>query len=198
MSFRIEEKLFIKKENVIEFKKFLEKNSVKRIYHPRIIKSLYFDNINLDMYSDSKEGLTPRKKIRYRNYPEDGDNKIYLEVKNSSVEGRFKTRKIIDKKELNQKKISGILDNQYGICYPRLYVRYKREYSIINDVRISIDNEIEYQDYKTSIKAKDDNIIVELKTTFNKNLDELVSDFPMQRIRFSKYCFAVEKLYNFN
>ena len=198
MSFRIEEKLFIKKENVIEFKEFLEKNSVKRIYHPRIIKSLYFDNVNLDMYSDSKEGLTPRKKIRYRNYPEDNDNKIYLEVKNSSVEGRFKTRKIIDKKELNQKKISGILDNQYGICYPKLYVRYKREYSIINDVRISIDNEIEYQDYKTSIKVKDDNIIVELKTTFNKNLDELVSDFPMQRIRFSKYCFAVEKLYNFN
>tara|TARA_Y100000992_G_scaffold293010_1_gene251148 strand:+ start:1712 stop:2308 length:597 start_codon:yes stop_codon:yes gene_type:complete len=198
MSFRIEEKLFIKKENVIEFKEFLEKNSVKRIYHPRIIKSLYFDNVNLDMYSDSKEGLTPRKKIRYRNYPEDNDNKIYLEVKNSSVEGRFKTRTIIDKKELNQKKISGILDNQYGICYPKLYVRYKREYSIINDVRISIDNEIEYQDYKTSIKVKDDNIIVELKTTFNKNLDELVSDFPMQRIRFSKYCFAVEKLYNFN
>ena len=198
MSFRIEEKLFIKKENVIEFKKFLEKNSVKRIYHPRIIKSLYFDNVNLDMYSDSKEGLTPRKKIRCRNYPEDNDDKIYLEVKNSSVEGRFKTRTIIDEEELNQKKISGILDNQYGICYPKLYVKYKREYSLINDVRISIDNEIEYQDYKTCIKTKDDNIIVELKTAFNKNLDELVSDFPVQRIRFSKYCFAVEKLYNFN
>ena len=198
MSFRIEEKLFIKRENVIEFKKFLEKNSVKRIYHPRIIKSLYFDNVNLDMYSDSKEGLTPRKKIRCRNYPEDNDDKIYLEVKNSSVEGRFKTRTIIDEEELNQKKISGILDNQYGICYPKLYVKYKREYSLINDVRISIDNEIEYQDYKTCIKTKDDNIIVELKTAFNKNLDELVSDFPVQRIRFSKYCFAVEKLYNFN
>ena len=78
-----------------------------------------------------------------------------------------------------------------------LYVSYKREYSIINDVRISIDNEIEYQDYKTSIKFSDDNIIVELKTVFNKNLDELVSDFPFQRIRFSKYCFAIEKLYNF-
>ena len=61
-----------------------------------------------------------------------------------------------------------------------------------------IDNEIEYQDYKTNITFADDNIIVELKTSINKNLDELVSDFPLQRIRFSKYCFAVEKLYNFN
>ena len=62
MSFRIEEKLFVRRENLIDFKKFLEKKSVKQIYHPRIIKSLYFDNINLDMYTDSKEGLTPRKK----------------------------------------------------------------------------------------------------------------------------------------
>ena len=62
MSFRIEEKLFIKKENLLEFKEFLVKKSVKQIYHPRIIESLYFDNINLDMYTDSIEGLTPRKK----------------------------------------------------------------------------------------------------------------------------------------
>ncbi len=198
MSFRIEEKLFVKRENLIEFKKFLEKKSVKKIYHPRIIKSLYFDNINLDMYTDSKEGLTPRKKIRLRNYPKEEDKKIYLEVKNSSVEGRFKTREILDKNEFNKKKTSGILDNQYGLCFPKLYVSYKREYLIINDVRISIDNEIQYQDYKTNITFSDDNIIVELKTSINKNLDELVNDFPLQRIRFSKYCFAVEKLYNFN
>ena len=104
MSFRIEEKLFVRRENLIDFKKFLEKKSVKQIYHPRIIKSLYFDNINLDMYTDSKEGLTPRKKIRIRTYPKEEDKKIYLEVKNSSVEGRFKTREILDKNEFNQKK----------------------------------------------------------------------------------------------
>ena len=198
MSFRIEEKLFVKRENLIEFKKFLEKKSVKQIYYPRSIKSLYFDNINLDMYTDSKEGLTPRKKIRVRTYPDDKDKKIYLEIKNSSIEGRFKTRKILNKDELNQKKNSGILDNQYGLCYPKLYVSYKREYSIIDDVRISIDNEIQYHDYKTNIKSEDDNIIVELKTSINKNLDNLVEEFPLQRIRFSKYCFGIEKLYNFN
>jgi len=198
MSFRIEEKLFIRKENLIEFKEFLNKKSVKQIYYPRVIESLYFDNINLDMYTDSKEGLTPRKKIRCRVYPDDKDKKIYLEVKNSSVEGRFKTRKILDVTEYKKKVTSGILDNQYGVCYPKLYVKYKRDYSIVDDVRISIDREIKYRDFKTNVEFYDENIIVELKTSYNKNLDKLMNDFPIQRIRFSKYCFAIEKLYNFN
>jgi hypothetical protein len=198
MSFRIEEKLFIKKENLIQFQEFLVKKSVKKIHHPRTIESLYFDNHNLEMYSDSIEGLAPRKKIRIRNYPKDTDKKIYLEIKNSTVEGRFKTRKNLNKIEFNKKKSLGILDNQYGICYPKLYVKYKREYSVIDDVRISIDKDIQYKDYKTNFKINDENIIVELKTSFNKNLDELINDFPMQRIRFSKYCFAIQSLYNYN
>ena len=49
------------------------------------------------MYTDSIEGLTPRKKIRVRNYPTTQDANLYLEIKISSVEGRFKTRKIVDK-----------------------------------------------------------------------------------------------------
>ena len=36
---------------------------------------------------------------------------------------------------------------QILIKIEKLYVRYKREYSIINDVRISIDNEIAAWDY---------------------------------------------------
>ena len=47
MSFRIEEKLFIKPENLVDFKKYLKLKSVKPLHKPRLIKSLYFDNINL-------------------------------------------------------------------------------------------------------------------------------------------------------
>ena len=51
-------------------------------------------NKNFDLFRDSEEGLLPRKKIRIRNYPNSEDKKNYLEIKYSSVEGRFKTRKI--------------------------------------------------------------------------------------------------------
>lgn len=195
MGFRIEDKLFIDRENLIQFKEQLKKKACQKVYQPRIIESLYFDNINLDMYTDSIEGISPRKKIRVRTYPEGNDKKLYFEVKNSSVEGRFKTRKIISLKDFETKKFSGILDNQYGMCFPQLSVRYKREYFILGDVRVSIDKEIQYFDYKGNFTSNDDRIVVELKTHFKKDLDQLTNDFPYQRIRFSKYCFGIEKLH---
>tara|TARA_B100001123_G_C14965861_1_gene889610 strand:- start:220 stop:804 length:585 start_codon:yes stop_codon:yes gene_type:complete len=194
MSFRIEEKLYIKPEHIIDFKEFLIKCSAKKIYHPRIIKSLYFDNLNFDMYTDSIEGLVPRKKIRIRNYPNESDKSFYMEKKISSVEGRYKTRNIINKEKVDYFKKFGIFDNQYGQCFPNLYVTYKREYSILDDTKISIDKEILYENYKTNIVYKDHKAIVEIKTSIKKNLDDLVKSFPFQRTRFSKYCDGIEKI----
>ena len=99
MSFRIENKLFIRPENLFQFYSFLNKNFVKKLHEPRVIKSLYLDNLKLEMYKDSIEGSVPRKKIRIREYPKSGDDKYYFEIKTSSVEGRFKTREVIDQKK---------------------------------------------------------------------------------------------------
>tara|TARA_Y100000996_G_C22461755_1_gene618372 strand:+ start:197 stop:790 length:594 start_codon:yes stop_codon:yes gene_type:complete len=195
LSFRIEDKLYIKNENLIDFKHFLNTHSSKRLHKPRVIESLYFDNQNLQTYNDSIEGMVPRKKIRIRNYPSSDDHKYYYEIKNSSVEGRYKTRKIIDKKAFEEIKKVGIFDEQYGLCLPKIYVKYLREYFKVKDVRISVDTNIQYRDYKTNFQISDDRVIAELKTSINKDVDELIKDFPIQRIRFSKYCFGMEKLY---
>jgi len=194
MSFRTEEKLYINSENLIQFKEYLNKKSAKKLHKPRIIKSLYFDNLKLDMYNDSVEGSVPRKKIRIREYPDSEDQNYYLEVKTSSVEGRFKTRQVISYDKNSTFKKFGYLDSSYGTCLPNFFVSYEREYSIINDVRISIDNKITYTNFLTKKKFEDSKIIVELKTSINKNLDDLVEMFPFQKIRFSKYCLAVENL----
>ena len=195
MSYRIEDKLFFKPENILQFKNFLKNKSAKKLYENRIIRSLYFDNINLDMYRDSVEGSVPRKKIRIRHYPNSKDKNYYLEIKTSAVEGRYKTRKIIKKEDFESYKKNGIFDSNYGTCIPNFYVSYKREYVKIGDVRISIDEEISYENYLSNNVFFDNKLIVELKTSINKNLDDLIKDFPFQKIRFSKYCFAVE---NFN
>ena len=108
MSFRIEEKLNLRAENLTDFKRYIFNNSSEKLFKPRKIKSLYFDNNNFGMYGDSIEGLVPRKKIRIRNYPNDKDNNFYLEVKNSSVEGRFKTRKIINDNKTFELEKNGI------------------------------------------------------------------------------------------
>ena len=195
MSYRIEDKLFFKPENILQFKNFLKNKSAKKLYENRIIRSLYFDNINLDMYRDSVEGSVPRKKIRIRHYPNSKDKNYYLEIKTSAVEGRYKTRKIIKKEDFESYKKNGIFDSNYGTCIPNFYVSYKREYVKIGDVRISIDEEISYENYLSNNVFFDNKLIVELKTSINKNLDDFIKDFPFQKIRFSKYCFAVE---NFN
>ena len=88
MSFRIEEKLSIDNNRIIDFKSFLANKTVKQIYQPRKIQSLYFENRNYEMYTDSLEGLTPRKKIRVRNYPDAKDAKdanLYFEIKISNT-----------------------------------------------------------------------------------------------------------------
>ena len=194
MSFRIEEKISIDNNRIIDFKSFLAFKTAKQIYQPRKIQSLYFENFNYEMYNDSLEGLTPRKKIRIRNYPGSRDANFYLEVKISSVEGRYKTRKIIDKNKFDYIKIKGISDSQYGLCKPLLYVVYDREYFKLDDVRISIDNNIKYKLYPENVPQRDENSIVEIKTSIKKNLDKLIEDFPFQKKRFSKYCNAVEKV----
>ena len=91
-------------------------------------------------------------------------------------------------------KTFGVYDNQYGTCRPTIYVIYDREYYQIDDVRISIDENIKYYLYTGRVLGHDENSIVELKTSIKKNTDDLINNFPFQRTRFSKYCNAFEKI----
>ena len=194
MSFRIEEKLLIHKKQILEFKDFLFKKHAKQLFPPRKIQSLYFENFQDEMYKDSVEGTVPRKKIRVRNYPHGKNVFLYLEMKISSADGRYKTSNIIDKNKFTDIKKSGIYDSQYGVCRPLLYVIYNREYYKIDDVRISVDEDIEYYLYSGRKLGYDNNSIVELKASIQKNRDDLRNNFPVQRTRFSKYANAFEKI----
>ena len=196
MSFRIEKKIFIKKEQLIEFKKFLFKKNIKQIYKPRIVESIYFDNCDKKIYFDSLEGLSPRKKIRIRYYPEKKIKEYFLEYKISSVEGRFKKNNKISLDHFSYLLNFGIFDNSYGICKPNLVVSYTREYFAKDDVRVTYDTNINYNLFKKHTKKNDHNIIIELKTSINKNLNHLIKEFPFQEIRFSKYCNGIEILQN--
>ena len=146
------------------------------------------------MYNDSIEGLIPRKKIRIRNYPGTNNQFKYLEVKISSVEGRFKTSKKIDNNKFLEIKKIGYLDSQYGLCQPFLSVSYKREYYEMRDFRISIDENINYSLFTGRNLGKDENSIIEIKANFNKDRDDLLNQFSLKTTRFSKYCNGFEKI----
>ena len=195
MSYRIEQKYFIDNYGILDLKKFLFSRSAEKMFNARKIKSLYFDNNKNQMYKDSIEGITPRKKVRVRSYPSEKNIKFYLEMKIASVEGRFKKRQQINEKNFIQLNEIGILDNQYGQCMPNVYVMYNREYFKIGPDRFTIDTDIQYQLYSDNVIREEFNSIVELKTSNFRNMDHLSKNFPFQKTRFSKYCNAIDKCF---
>ena len=64
MSFRIEEKLLINFNHIFEFKKWLSKKKYLKLYPDRKIKSLYFENLNNQMFIDQRRYYS-REKIKY-------------------------------------------------------------------------------------------------------------------------------------
>ena len=62
MSFRIEEKINIHKNNSIFLKNWLSENNAKVLFPPRIISSIYFDNDNFEMYHNSIRGSSSKEK----------------------------------------------------------------------------------------------------------------------------------------
>lgn len=196
MSFRIEKKLYTKKENLFDFRNFIKSKNFIIQHNDRKVKSIYFDNNSLDLYKDSVEGNNPRKKIRIRNYPEHKKNYL-LEKKISSVEGRYKISKKISDKLCSNLLLSGIRDKNYGFCKPIIEIVYNRQYYKKDDLRVTIDTDINYKLYKKSISKKETQVVVEIKTDYQKDIDEIFKEIPLQEIRFSKYCNGIE-LFNLN
>tara|TARA_B100001059_G_C17799075_1_gene565005 strand:+ start:993 stop:1583 length:591 start_codon:yes stop_codon:yes gene_type:complete len=191
MSFRKEIKFNLNKANLKKFLMWIEKEGAEKLHKKRIISSIYFDNDKFSMYHDSVEGIIPRKKIRIRNYNEKSD--FLFEKKISSQEGRFKTSKKIFKYDKIIK--SGHLDNQYGLCKPKIKITYERSYFAFKSFRITLDQNIEYlkfeKDHNSKFIYKDTEFVVEIKGK-NVNQDFLDNYFPFTSIRFSKYCRGID------
>lgn len=198
MSFRKEEKLKIHQGQITRLLDWINEEGGKRLYPPRTVSSTYFDTDDWHMFHDSEEGCVPRKKIRIRSYsrePHTLENSN-LEIKTSSIEGRFKTAtKIFDPLKFMS---IGYLDEDYGICKPRVRITYQREYFKILGIRLTIDRNIEYAKVHASRtsphKIVDPEIAVELKADDNVSLGYLMDKFPFERVRFSKYSRAVNAI----
>ena len=93
MSFRKEEKLHVNKNQLLNLLEWVYKNDGYKLFDTRIVSSTYLDNDQMKMFHDSEEGVVPRKKIRIRSYTKQAHELTQrsLEIKTSSVEGRYKT-----------------------------------------------------------------------------------------------------------
>lgn len=198
MSFRIEEKIYLNNFNIFDFKKWLVLNNSKKLFPTRIINSIYFDNY-LQMYKDSNEGIVPRKKLRIRTY---GTKNFFLSKNNFFKETKITyynhRDKIVEPFTLSKNKFNlGLMDNIYGYCKPNLNVFYTRNYYKVFDLRITIDECINYcsirnQRLSNHFILDEGSCVVEIKTNNIHNTDYLKEFFPLARSRFSKYCRGIE------
>lgn len=200
MSFRTEEKILIHQNNYIEFLQFLQHQKSERLFPKRLVHSVYFDNESSQMYQDSQEGSVIRKKIRIRDYPNTKSNNLNLEIKISSIEGRYKKSKIINRKEYDSYLKTGYFDINYGMCMPKLEVSYTREYYLYkNHLRITIDKNILYKKFKRSEKVYKEKLIAcEIKSNSVINRSIILNEFPFISQRFSKYASAYQKIFQKN
>ena len=158
------------------------------LFKPRIIKSVYFDTMDLKMFNDSEEGVLPRKKIRIRQY--DNRSSFAIENKTSSIEGRFKvTSKLENYISESQLLTRNLFDAQYGNIRPSLEVSYERSYFTFNNMRITFDKNISYKNlnYANSRKHYDPERVIEIKTPLNCPDDYVEYHVPYPTTRFSKY-----------
>lgn len=194
MTFRKEFKIPVTTYEIKLLQLRLMEKGMKKLYPSRVVQSCYFDNNNFNAFFDSEEGTVPRKKIRFRFYPKTEEN-INLEIKISSIEGRYKTTYKISKDKFNNLLKKGYVDNLYGICFPKVNVVYNRSYFIFNDVRITFDKNIHFFKEKKNNIFRESKEVIEIKAPPNF-FDDMVQDIlPIPTSRFSKYEKAIQRIY---
>jgi hypothetical protein len=188
LSFRKEKKYRVTISDYHKFQDQLYNQGMLKLFESRFVKSIYFDTADLKMFRDSEEGVLPRKKVRIRWY---NNEKIFtLENKISSVEGRYKVTNKLDNNVLNNGLLcNSRIDRMYGAIYPVLKVSYERSYFMFNQMRITFDKNIIYENLKYVNKRKyyESERVIEIKIPPNCSDDFLEKYIQYPTTRFSKY-----------
>ena len=77
------------------------------------------------------------------------------------------------------------------MCKPKITIKYSRSYYKVFDVRVTIDQNIQYFKFNSKIKKNDENIVVEIKSQNLDIVSHIEKKLPFSRIRFSKYSRGV-------
>ncbi len=162
---RVEKKFVLGKFREDFLKKFLLLNGFVKQFPNRSISSIYLDTINYNFVKDNINGVSERKKIRFRWYNND-ESKIYCEVKNKK---NFQVWKDIEKIEFSRgkKELLSELKNYFFLKNKKnmnnynykfiLKTNYKRSYWISNNKRFraTIDIDINASSLKNFSKPID-------------------------------------------
>ena len=198
---RVEKKFVLGKYQEDLLKKILIINGFTKYFVPREISSIYLDTLNFDFAKDNINGVSKRKKIRFRWYNDDY-SKIYLEEKNKQnffvKKNISKAIDFVTKKDLVQNLKEYLLNldkihNNFNYQFI-LKTNYLRSYWISNDkkIRATIDTNLNTSPINNlSRRLELNETILELKFSpsnekFFRNLF-IQNNFNLRSKKYSKY-----------
>ena len=140
---RIEKKFVLGKSKEDYLESILIRSGFNRIFKPRYINSIYLDTVNFDFAKDNINGVSQRKKIRFRWYNNDLNN-ISLEEKNKNNFSVNKITRKVDVPSNSKNLINNLKSYFYDLkknCLSKNYLfilktNYFRSYWLSPDKKI--------------------------------------------------------------
>ena len=220
---RFERKFIIPERLTHSIEEVIKSNSalMRKIFYPRFINNIYFDNPGFQFYFENIDGVCERMKMRIRWYGnlKDRIKKPVLELKQkhgltgtksfyrmpsfnlSDIYQPGFLSSLFQKTNLDMRKKNLILSLK-----PTLINRYQRKYflSLDQKFRLTIDDHLEYfpvssPEQLSSGGLKDSlNKIMELKYSPIYQLESanITQEFPFRVIKNSKYVRGIQIIYN--
>ena len=222
-NYRFERKFIIPERLTHSIEEVIKSNSalMRKIFYPRFVNNIYFDNPSFRFYFENIDGVCERMKMRIRWYGnlKDRIKKPVLELKQkhglTGTKSFFRMpsfnlsdiyqpgflSSLFQKANLDMRKKNLILSLK-----PTLINRYQRKYflSLDQKFRLTIDDHLEYfpvssPEQLSSGGLKDSlSMIMELKYSPIYQLESanLTQEFPFRVIKNSKYVRGVQIIYN--
>ena len=220
---RFERKFIIPERLTHSIEEVIKSNSalMRKIFYPRFVNNIYFDNPSFRFYFENIEGVCERMKMRIRWYGnlKDRIKKPVLELKQkqglTGTKSFFRMpsfnlsdiyqpgflSSLFQKTNLDMRKKNLILSLK-----PTLINRYQRKYFLSADqkFRLTIDDHLKYfpvssPEQLSSGGLKDSlNMIMELKYSpiYQPESANITQEFPLRVIKNSKYVRGVQIIYN--
>ena len=216
---RFEKKIRVPISEFPRFRAIINSFGFRTQYDSRYISSFYYDTVNFNIYRDSINGVSERKKYRVRFYNNNYE-KLNLEEKIKVADLGYKNiYKVKDFKNMEIKKIIFqykreldqlfIPSELFKIYFPVSFINYFRSYFISYDgkVRITLDEKINYsriinskKNFSLKTLIPDKFGVIEIKydnkIDFSKKLIlKILSSSNFHLSRNSKYCNSIECLF---
>jgi hypothetical protein len=201
--YRYERKYLIRNVDLPSFLYEIYKNHFFEVFEERRINNLYYDDLDFNSLMDNIDGLSERKKFRIRWYGNTFENSNkqfevkskseFLNTKKVFKIGKYKIKDFNDFNSSFENLCSYLRINDQNLLFHfenkslKIFNTYLRKYFLSRDreIRITIDNYLEFYSPLTKNVFKEPYIIVEVK--YNNHINFLNNYNQLTLSKYSKY-----------